>query len=154
MHRFERAIRKLIPSTPILSRSSWFYPLSRGIDLTVGAAARHLIGGIIPPVRYIVRTGTNNNIITPQISFMLHGYNYWLHKFAGGISGSLIDYAAATQFQQRNGHSHLVDGSFWPRQFLGKSSSIVKLFTGHYTILRVNNPAPSVHPACSGVPSS
>ena len=39
MHRFERAIRKLIPSTPILSRSSWFYPLSRGIDLTVGAAA-------------------------------------------------------------------------------------------------------------------
>jgi SAM-dependent methyltransferase len=94
MHRFERAIRKLIPSTPILSRSSWFYPLSRGIDLTVGAAARHLIGGIIPPVRYIVRTGTNKNIITPQIRFMLQGYNYWLHKFADGtadLNSSIVD---------------------------------------------------------------
>ena len=39
MYRFERPIRKLIPSAEILSRSGWFYPLSRPIDLTVGAAA-------------------------------------------------------------------------------------------------------------------
>ena len=79
----ERWLRKLVPSTAVLSRSGWFYPLSVINDWTVGAACRVITKRHFPPMRYISRTGCND-VLSPYFFYLTHGVNFWLYAFAQG----------------------------------------------------------------------
>jgi SAM-dependent methyltransferase len=79
----ERWLRKLVPSTAVLSRSALFYPLSVINDWTVGAATRMISKRRLPPMRYISRTGCND-ILSPYFFYLTHGVNFWLYAFAQG----------------------------------------------------------------------
>ncbi len=79
----ERWLRKLVPSTAVLSRSALFYPLSVLNDLTVGAASRIISKRRFPPMRYISRTGCND-VVSPYFFYLTHGVNFWLYAFARG----------------------------------------------------------------------
>ena len=79
----ERWLRKLVPSTAVLSRSAWFYPLSVINDWTVGAACRLIMKRRFPPMRYISRTGCND-VLSPYFFYLTHGVNFWMYAFAQG----------------------------------------------------------------------
>ncbi len=77
----KRWLRKLVPSTAVLSRSALFYPLSVIDDWTVGAACRLVTKRRFPPMRYISRTGCND-VLSPYFFYLTHGVNFWLYAFA------------------------------------------------------------------------
>jgi len=79
----ERWLRKLVPSTAVLSRSALFYPVSLLNDWTVGAACRMIARRRFPPMRYISRTGCND-VLSPYFFYLTHGVNFWLYAFARG----------------------------------------------------------------------
>lgn len=89
----ERWLRKLVPSTAVLSRSPLFYPFSVINDWTVGTACRLIAKRRFPPLRYISRTGCND-IISPYFFYLTHGVNFWLYAFAQGwasLNSRIVD---------------------------------------------------------------
>ncbi len=89
----ERWLRKLIPSTAVLSRSALFYPLSVINDWTVGAACRLISKRRFPPMRYISRTGCND-VLSPYFFYLTHGVNFWMYAFAQGwanLNSRIVD---------------------------------------------------------------
>ena len=89
----ERWLRKLVPSTAVLSRSPLFYPLSLLNDWTIGAASRRIAKRRIPPMRYISRTGCNA-ILSPYFYYLTAGVNFWLYAFAQGwahLNSRIVD---------------------------------------------------------------
>ncbi len=89
----ERWLRKLVPSTAVLSRSALFYPLSVINDWTVGAAQRLVTTRRFPPMRYISRTGCND-VLSPYFFYLTHGVNFWLYAFAQGwanLNSRMVD---------------------------------------------------------------
>jgi SAM-dependent methyltransferase len=89
----ERWLRRLVPSTAVLSRSGWFYPLSLINDWTVGAASRAISKRRFPPMRYISRTGCND-VVSPYFFYLTHGVNFWLYVFARGwanLNSRIVD---------------------------------------------------------------
>ena len=89
----ERWLRKLVPSTAVLSRSSLFYRLSVINDWTVGAACRLITKRRFPPMRYISRTGCND-VLSPYFFYLTHGVNFWLYAFAQGwadLNSRIVD---------------------------------------------------------------
>lgn len=89
----ERWLRKLVPSTAVLSRSALFYPLSVINDWTVGAAQRLMTKRRFPPMRYISRTGCND-VLSPYFFYLTHGTNFWLYAFAQGwanLNSRIVD---------------------------------------------------------------
>lgn len=89
----ERWLRKLVPSTAVLSRSALFYPLSVINDWTVGAACRLITKRRFPPMRYISRTGCND-VLSPYFFYLTHGVNFWLYAFAQGwanLNSRIVD---------------------------------------------------------------
>ena len=79
----ERWLRRLVPSTAVLSRSPLFYALSVINDWTVGTASRMITKRRFPPMRYISRTGCND-VLSPYFFYLTHGVNFWLYAFAQG----------------------------------------------------------------------
>jgi len=79
----ERWLRRLVPSTAVLSRSAWFYPFFLMNDWTVGTACRIISKRRFPPMRYISRTGCND-VLSPYFFYLTHGVNFWLYAFAQG----------------------------------------------------------------------
>lgn len=89
----ERWLRKLVPSTAVLSRSAWFYPLSVINDWTVGAASRLIMKRRFPPMRYISRTGCND-VLSPYFFYLTHGANFWMWAFSQGwanLNSRIVD---------------------------------------------------------------
>lgn len=89
----ERWLRKLVPSTAVLSRSALFYPFSVINDWTVGAAQRLVTKRRFPPMRYISRTGCND-VLSPYFFYLTHGVNFWLYAFAQGwanLNSRIVD---------------------------------------------------------------
>ncbi len=89
----ERWLRKLVPSTAVLSRSALFYPLSVINDWTVGAACRLIMKRRFPPMRYISRTGCNG-VLSPYFFYLTHGVNFWVYAFAQGwanLNSRIVD---------------------------------------------------------------
>ncbi|MFZ0707107.1 MAG: class I SAM-dependent methyltransferase [Candidatus Korobacteraceae bacterium] len=89
----ERWLRKLVPSTAVLSRSAAFYHLSLINDWTVGAACRLITKRRFPPMRYISRTGCND-VLSPYFFYLTHGVNFWLYAFAQGwanLNSRIVD---------------------------------------------------------------
>lgn len=78
-----RWLRRLVPSTAVLSRSALFYPFSVINDWTVGTASRIVSKRRVPPMRYISRTGCND-ILSPYFFYLTKGVNFWLYAFAQG----------------------------------------------------------------------
>ncbi len=78
-----RWLRRLVPSTAVLSRSALFYPFSVINDWTVGTACRMVSKRRFPPMRYISRTGCND-ILSPYFFYLTKGVNFWLYAFAQG----------------------------------------------------------------------
>jgi len=88
-----RWLRKLVPSTAVLSRTAWFYPLSVINDWTVGAACRLIMKRRFPPLRYISRTGCND-VLSPYFFYLAHGTNFWLYALAQGwgtLNSRIVD---------------------------------------------------------------
>jgi len=79
----KRWLRRLVPSTAVLSRSALFYPFSVINDWTVGAACRMITKRRFPPMRYISRTGCND-VMSPYFYYLTKGVNFWLYAFAQG----------------------------------------------------------------------
>jgi len=79
----KRWLRRLVPSTAVLSRSALFYPFSVINDWTVGAACRIITKRRPPPMRYISRTGCND-VLSPYFYYLTKGANFWLYAFAQG----------------------------------------------------------------------
>src|SRR5271157_195704 len=79
----ERWLRRLVPSTAVLSRSPLFYTFSVINDWTVGTACRMMTKRRFPPMRYISRTGCND-ILSPYFFYLTHGANFWMYAFAQG----------------------------------------------------------------------
>jgi SAM-dependent methyltransferase len=89
----ERWLRKLVPSTAVLSRSALFYPLSVINDWTVGAACRLIMKRRFPPMRYISRTGCNG-VLSPYFFYLTHGVNFWVYALAQGwanLNSRIVD---------------------------------------------------------------
>ncbi len=87
--KFDKYIRRLLPSGALLARSPAFAILSRGIDLTITPLARYLTGGqvLLPPSRFIARTGVGKWYVTPHLRFILDGYTLLLYLFGNGYAG-------------------------------------------------------------------
>jgi len=114
-----RWLRKLVPSTAVLSRSTWFYPLSVINDCTVGAACRLIMKRRFPPMRYISRTGCND-VLSPYFFYLTHGVNFWMYAFAQGwanLNSRIVDIGSGC------GKSAVALRDF---QYMGQS------FQGHY----------------------
>jgi SAM-dependent methyltransferase len=89
----ESWLRRLVPSTAVLSRSAWFYPLSVVNDWTVGAACKVITKRRFPPMRYISRTGCND-VVSPYFFYLTHGVNFWLYAFSQGwanLNSRIVD---------------------------------------------------------------
>jgi SAM-dependent methyltransferase len=92
----ERWLRRLVPSTAVLSRSAWFYPLSVVNDWTIGAVSRVISRRRFPPMRYISRTGCND-VVSPYFFYLTHGVNFWLYAFSQGwadLNSRIVDIGA------------------------------------------------------------
>jgi len=82
-----RLLRRLIPSTAVLSRSPAFGAVSRGVDFVVLPAWRLVTRQPLPPLRYIVRTGVGNNVLFPHYYYLTAGTNVWTFIFGNGYAG-------------------------------------------------------------------
>jgi len=89
----KRWLRRLVPSTAVLSRSPLFYMLSVINDWTLGAACRVITKRRFPPMRCISRTGCND-VLSPYFFYLTHGVNFWLYAFVQGwakLDSHIID---------------------------------------------------------------
>ena len=94
MGRFDRQIRKLVPSTALLSRSPGYGLMSRLSDLVMRPAWRVFTRQPLPPLRYIVRTGVGNAVFFPHYYYLTAGAGFWMHVFAQGyasLQSTLVD---------------------------------------------------------------
>jgi len=113
-------IRRLIPSTVLVSRNPLFTLASYVVDVTYGRYAEWRTGVRMPPLRYIVRTGVGNNILFPQLYYATAGHRIWEYFFSQGLAK--LD-------------SHIVDIGCG----CGKSAAVLRdfsygdaRFSGHY----------------------
>jgi SAM-dependent methyltransferase len=89
-----RLLRRLVPSTALLSRSPAFGVLSRGVDLLVLPAWRLVTPQPLPPLRYIVRTGVGNNVLFPHYYYLTAGADLWTFILGNGyatLDSTIVD---------------------------------------------------------------
>jgi len=83
MSRFDAILRRLVPSTAILSYSRLFqaagYLTDFGMRLLYPDFKR------LPPNHLRVRVGVRNKLFLNQVSCLTSGTNYWLSAFANGL---------------------------------------------------------------------
>ena len=80
-------LRRLVPSTVLLSRSAAFAGVSRAVDFAVRPFFRlFFTSQPIPPLRLIVRTGVGNNILVPHYFYLTVSASLWLYFFSKGFA--------------------------------------------------------------------
>jgi hypothetical protein len=66
----DRILRRIVPSTVLLSRSTVFAATSRAVDVIVRPFVGLFTSQPIPPLRFLVRTGVVNNIFAPHYEYL------------------------------------------------------------------------------------
>lgn len=84
--KLDRLLRKIVPSTALLSRSAAGSVTLRAADLLARPLLRVFTRQPVPPLRYIVRTGVSNSIFFPHNFYLTWSYNMWLYFFAEGLA--------------------------------------------------------------------
>jgi len=84
--KLDRLLRKLVPSTALLSRSAAGSVTLRAADLVARPLLRVFTRQPVPPLRYIVRTGVANSIFFPHNYYLTSSYSLWLYYFAEGLA--------------------------------------------------------------------
>lgn len=87
MSRFDRFLRRVFPSTTLISRSAVFAPVLAVSDI-VGRGILRATGKhqAVPPLRYIVRTGVGNSIFLPHDYYLTASYPIWMYLFSRGLA--------------------------------------------------------------------
>ena len=86
MSRLDRALRRIIPSTALLSRSAATVPMLAAADGIARAMLRVFTRQPIPPLKYIVRTGVGNSIFFPHHYYLTAAYPIWMYLFSRGLA--------------------------------------------------------------------
>jgi SAM-dependent methyltransferase len=81
-----KLIRRFIPSTALIARHPLFSAFSRAIDATYGRYAEWRTGVVMPPLRYMVRTGVSNNILFPHFYYATAAHSVWEYFFSQGLA--------------------------------------------------------------------
>lgn len=81
-----RLLRRIVPSTALLSRSAAFGVVSRGVDLVALPAWRLITPQRLPPLRYMVRTGVGNNVLFPHYYYLTAGADLWTFILGNGYA--------------------------------------------------------------------
>ena len=84
--KLDRLLRKIIPSTALLSRSAAGSVTLGAADLIARPLLRVFTRQPVPPLRFIVRTGVSNSIFFPHNYYLTSSYNVWLYFFAEGLA--------------------------------------------------------------------
>lgn len=84
--RLDRLLRKIVPSTALLSRSAAGSAALGAADLIARPLLRVFTRRPVPPLRYIVRTGVGNSIFFPHGYYLTASYDVWLYFFAEGLA--------------------------------------------------------------------
>lgn len=86
MSRLDRFLRRIVPSTALVSRSAAGAPILATADLL----GRRMMGIFsrqpVPPLRYIVRTGVGNSIFFPHYYYLTAAWPIWMYFFSRGIA--------------------------------------------------------------------
>ena len=82
----ERILRRLIPSTALLSRSLVFTLVFGVVDMVVRPFFRLFTNQPLPPLKLIVRTGVGNNIFFPHYYYLTTSVHTWLYFFYRGFA--------------------------------------------------------------------
>ncbi|GMU55147.1 MAG: hypothetical protein AMXMBFR33_42930 [Candidatus Xenobia bacterium] len=83
MNRFDRLIRRIVPSTVVLSRNPLIQFLGWANDLWLRLLYPEMRA--LPPNHLRMRVGVGNRIFFNQILCLRSGYNFWLFAFAKGF---------------------------------------------------------------------
>ncbi|MFN2634927.1 MAG: class I SAM-dependent methyltransferase [Thermoanaerobaculia bacterium] len=86
MKALDRRIRKIVPSTAVLSRSKAFHALSLLSDAILRPLWRLSTRQPLPPVRLLVRTGVGNSLLFPHYYYLTASSAIWLHFFSQGYA--------------------------------------------------------------------
>jgi len=79
-------VRRFIPSAVLIARHPLFAVLSRAIDGTYGRYAEWRTGVVMPPVRYMARTGVSNNILFPHFYYATAAHSVWEYFFSHDLA--------------------------------------------------------------------
>jgi SAM-dependent methyltransferase len=86
MSKRDRLLRRIVPSTALISRSPAFAPLLAVPDALARGMLRVFGKRTIPPLRYIVRTGVSNSIFFPHNYYLTASYSIWMYLFSRGLA--------------------------------------------------------------------
>lgn len=86
MVKLDRILRKIAPSTALLSRSGLFAPILAGSDFLGRGLLRAFTDQKTPPLKYIVRTGAANTILLPHLYYLGASYSLWMYFFSRGLA--------------------------------------------------------------------
>ncbi len=86
MKSLDRRIRKIVPSTAVLSRSKAFHALSLLSDAILRPLWRVSTRQPLPPLRLLVRTGVGNSLLFPHYYYLTAASSIWLHFFSQGYA--------------------------------------------------------------------
>jgi SAM-dependent methyltransferase len=92
--KLDRLLRKLVPSTALLSRSLPGSATLRVADLVARPLLRIFTHQPVPPLTYIVRTGVSNSIFFPHNYYLTASANMWMYFFAQGyakLDSTIVD---------------------------------------------------------------
>jgi SAM-dependent methyltransferase len=91
MSKFDRYIRKLLPSIPVLSRSKLAMASLAAVDRMGGLAFREFDD--LPPNRFRIRVGVGNRIVFNQMHYVEYSYQTWLHFLSEftTLSSNVVD---------------------------------------------------------------
>lgn len=82
----DRFLRRLIPSTVLLSRSTVSARALGVVDVLVRPFFRLLTSQPIPPLKFMVRTGVGNKIFVPHYMYLTISAPMWLYFFSKGFA--------------------------------------------------------------------
>lgn len=88
LKRFDKQIRKVIPSTATVSRSSLFRIPLAVVDTFNRGILRYFTKAPLPPLKYIVRIGVGNTIFRPHLWYLTSSNAMWLYFFSKGYASS------------------------------------------------------------------
>lgn len=83
---FDRAIRKLFPSTSLLTFNPFFKAAINAFDIIprlIYPEFRNL-----PPNHLRVRIGVGNRILNNQVHFLVHARDFWMFAFSEGLANA------------------------------------------------------------------
>lgn len=86
MSRLDRFLRRIVPSTALISRSAAGAPVLAAADGLGRGMLRVFSRQPLPPLRYIVRTGVGNSIFFPHYYYLTASWPIWMYFFSRGIA--------------------------------------------------------------------